>query len=60
VALKAKLDGAIKDEALVRNQQLATRDSTYRIRKGSLWVSPDDEFVKAAMRPLDEIRNDLP
>ncbi len=59
-ALKAKLDGAVKGEALVRNQQLATRDPTYCIRKGILWVPPDDEFVTSVMRPLDEIRNDLP
>jgi hypothetical protein len=58
--LKAKLDNSLIELALDANRRLARSDSNYRIRQGSLLVAPGDDFVRLAMRPIDEIRNDFP
>lgn len=60
LGLKAKLDQSLLAEALEANRRLVASDMNYCVMKGSLLLPPDDDDVIGAMRPLDDIRNDLP
>jgi hypothetical protein len=59
-ALKAKVDQQLLEDALEANRRLVERDLNYRIKSGSLWVAPDEEFVRSVMRPHADAPKELP
>jgi hypothetical protein len=58
--LRAKTDRALLNTALAVSAHLAATDPSYRVRNGLLWTSPGEDFVRRVMRPLDELRHELP
>lgn len=60
MALHAKVDQILLEDAVETNHRLAEQDQDYRIKKGSLWVVPDDDFVRSALRPHAAAPNDFP
>lgn len=59
--LDRRWDAKLVTQALEINRRLVlTHDSSYLVQRGALFVPPDEAFVRAAVRPLEEIKQVLP